>query len=945
MNVQSISNVQKMVLNINGVERAVLCDLDKDSLADVVRRIGLTGTKIGCGAGQCGACSVLLDGQVVRACVKKMKAVPEYSKIETIEGIGTAEKLHPLQQAFITCGSVQCGFCSPGFIMSAKALLNENPSPTRQQIRDWFTRHLNICRCTGYKPIVDAVMMAAEVLRGEKTMEDITFKMPEDGHIYGTHYPKPVALSRVLGASDFGGDLAMKMPPGSLHLAVVMAKVHHANIKKIDFSEAEKMSGVVKVITAKDVKGTNRLFAPQGLVRKYTDGRERPVICDKKVNRYGDVVAVVAAKTREDARAAAAAVNVDYEVLPAYLNYIDAVAPGAMQIHEGTPNLYLEQPVLKGDDAGKIIDSAKYAVEGSFSTTREPHLPVEPDTVQAYPIVDGVAIHCKSQFLYGNAMFIADAIGVPKEKIRMILNPAGASFGYSMTAASYAIAAVCALDLGAPVSLVFSYPEHQHFTGKRAPAFSNARLACDEQGKFIAMDYHAGIDHGAYSDLAGALTSKVSRFFGYPYQIPNIRGLVQTCFSNHNHGTAYRAFGSPQAYMASEQLVDMLAEKIGMDPFELRYINVAQEGDLCTNSVPYRWYPMKSMMDVMRPHYEMAVKRAKKEDSPEKRRGVGLAWGGYHVGKSPDHSEVDLELNSDGTVTHYSTWQEVGQGGDIGALIHAHEALRPLNLKPEQIKLVQSDTAICPDTGSSSGSRSHHVAGMATIDAADKLLGAMRKPDGTYRTYEEMKADGIPTRYRGIYDSKWPDLDPDTGHGYGAMGQNYCLYLAEVEVEIASGKTKVLRVTIVTDIGKVGSYQAVLGQLWGGFSHSVGYALSEDYDDVVKHATMIGAGVPKCNDIPDDIEAIFHDSVHPDGPYGSTGCSEAFQSSGHVAILNAITNATGARIYTLPAIPEKVKAAIEVKAKGQEKKQERWNLHCSLYERLAYLKDNPVNKK
>ena len=166
-------SIQRIVLNINGVDREILCEPEKDSLADVVRRLGLTGTKVGCGTGHCGACSLLLDGEVTRSCVKKMKQVKAYAKVETIEGIGSAERLHPLQRAFMTYASVQCGFCSPGFIMSAKGLLMRNPDPTREEVREWFTRHGNVCRCTGYKPIVDAVMEAAAVMRGEKTMEDI----------------------------------------------------------------------------------------------------------------------------------------------------------------------------------------------------------------------------------------------------------------------------------------------------------------------------------------------------------------------------------------------------------------------------------------------------------------------------------------------------------------------------------------------------------------------------------------------------------------------------------------------------------------------------------------------------------------------------------------------------------------------------------------------------
>jgi aldehyde oxidoreductase len=939
--------MKKLTLHINGVAKAIVCNPDRDSLAEVIRRLGLTGTKVGCNAGQCGACTVILDGDVVRSCIKKMKSVRDHARVETIEGLGTAKNPHPLQLAFVTYAGVQCGFCSPGFIMSAKGLLDSNLAPTRQEVRDWFTRHRNLCRCTGYKPIVDAVMAAAAVLRGEKTMEDITFSIPEDGKIYGTHHPKPTALSKALGLCDFGDDLAQKMPPETLHLAVVMAQTPHARILGMDTSGALTMPGVVKVVTAKDVKGTNRLFSPLPIVRGTCDGLDHPVICDTQVSHYGDVVAVVAAHTRAQAREAAKKVKVEYEILPVVSNYIEAASEDAPRIHAQTPNIYLEQPLFKGEDPNPVFEKSAFQVSGSFATTREPHLPIEPDTVQAYPDGEGgVVIHCKSQNLYGNINSMAEAIGLPKERIRMVLNPTGGSFGYAMSAASYAVTAACALDLGVPVSLTFSWPEHQHFTGKRSPIHANVRLACDETGKFTAMDFHAGVDHGAYSDLAANLASKICRFFGYPYSIDSMRGLVQVAFTNNAFGIAYRAFGSPQVYTASEQMVDILAEKIGMDPFELRYRNIAREGDTCTNDVPYREYPMQSMMDVMRPLYEKARARAAAESTAEKKRGVGLSWGGYHVGKCPDHAEVSLELNADGTVTHFSTWEDMGQGADIGALSHVHEALRPLGLTPDRIRLVMNDTAVCPDTGPASASRSHHVAGRATLDAAEKLMDAMRKSDGTFRTHQEMVDAGLPTKYTGKFDTTgvWDDIHPDTGHGYGAFAQNYCLFMSEVEVDVASGATSVLGVTLVTDIGTVGNYQAVLGQAWGSYSHSVGYALQEDYSDFKKHATLLGAGIPTCNQVPDNIDVHFHVTPRDNGPHGSTGCSEAFQSSGHVSILNAIANAVGARIYTLPATPQKVKAAMDARDRGESSNPGPWDLGCDMYERLAWLKENPIRK-
>ena len=941
-------NTQRVILIINGIQREVLCDPQKDSLATVVRRLGLTGTKVGCGTGQCGACSLLLDGKLVRSCVRLMKAVKSHAQVETIEGIGTASCPHPLQQAFLTYASVQCGFCSPGFIMSALALLRQNASPTRQQVREWFTRHNNICRCTGYKAIVDAVMAAAEVMRGEKTLADITFVTPADGRIYGTHFPKPTGLTRVLGTCDFGADIAEKMPSGSLHLAVVMARTHHGRIVHIDLEEATRMPGVVRVLTSRDIiqrGGSNRFFAPQGTVHSHCHGRERPILCEEKVYRYGDIVAVVAAYDRTQARAAAEKVRVDYAALPAALTFMEAVSKHAPCIHEGMPNVYMEQPLLKGQDTRDILQNAYCTVEGSFSTSRQPHLTIEPDVVQAYPEKDGVTIQCKTQYIYGIAGQIAEGIGLPKDKIRIIGNPAGGSFGYSMSPGNYGLAAACALVLHAPVSLMLSYEEHQHVTGKRAPVHAHARLGCNAEGKLQAMEYLVGLDHGAYSEMAGPLTTKVMRFFGYPYFIPHMRGLVRTAFTNGNFGTAFRAFGSPQAYAVSEQIVDMLAVNMGMDPFEFRYLNVAQPGETCTTSVPYREYPMQAMMDMLRPYYERAKEKATSAPPSHIKRGVGIAWGGYHVSKLPDHAEVDLELNADNTVTIYTTWADVGQGADLGSIIHAHEALRPLGLQPEHIHLVSNDTATCPDTGSASGSRSHHTAGLAILDAAAHLLKAMSKKEGGFRTWQEMKEDGLPTRFHGVYAETWADIDPDTGQGYGAVAQNYMLFMAEVEVDTITGKARVEDVNIVADIGPVGSYHAVLGQAWGGFSHAIGFALREQYDDMQKHATLRGAGVPRCEDIPDNFNVMFHVTPRANGPHGSTGCAEGFQSSGHAAVLNAITHALGVRIWDLPATPEKILAALAAHANGQAQVPPTWDLGCELHERLAWLKKNVVREK
>ena len=365
--------------------------------------------------------------------------VPEYSTVTTIEGIGTPQNLHPIQQAFITYGAVQCGFCSPGFIVSSYALLQKNPNPTREEIRDCFEKHRNICRCTGYKQIVDAVMAAAKVMRGEATMKDITYS--KDEPIYGSSRPKPAALAKVCGICDYGDDVKLKMPPDTAHLAVVLSEVPHANIISIDSSEAEKMPGVYRVLLGKNVKGTNIIANPSNHPRSRGEGfNYNKVIADKKINKRGDIVAVVAADTEEHARAAAKAVKQNLEILPAYMNLLDAVTPDAIEIFEGIPNFHGMQPMIKGEDTRDVIDASDFVVEGSFYSQHEPHLPIEPDVMQAYWDSDGMmTIQCKAQAVGMTRFLISSAIGIPPDKIRIIINPTGGSFGYSVFSGTYAV--------------------------------------------------------------------------------------------------------------------------------------------------------------------------------------------------------------------------------------------------------------------------------------------------------------------------------------------------------------------------------------------------------------------------------------------------------------------------------------------------------------------------
>ena len=950
--------LRKMWLNINGVNRMFICNPEQDSLADVLRRMGLTGTKIGCGTGVCGSCSMILDGEVIRSCVRKIKAVKEYSKVITIEGIGTPTHLHPLQVAFMNCGAVQCGFCSPGFIVAAYALLQKNNNPTRNEVRQWFQKHRNICRCTGYKQIVDAVMAAAKVLRGEASIEDITYQLPKDNEYYGKPLVRPNALAKVTGTADYGDDQELKMPAESLHAVMVQPRVaHHAKILKIDTEEASKMPGVVKIVTHKELKeagGTNVMAEGQFHERTTVMVPSRKVLCEDRIYRYGDAVAVVVADTKDHARAAANKVKVEFEQLPEYLSYLEAVMPDAIRIHEDTPNIFCIQPTLKGvglEDANKVadvIDSSVFSVEGGFHSTREPHLSVEGDTIQAYfDEDDNLTFQCKSQGVYSSLGRIGDSLGVPKSKMRVIMNPTGGSFGWSTNAGDLVLAGAAAVVTKMPVALSMTYEEHHHYSGKRCPSYSNARLACDANGKITAAEFDFGYDHGAYSWGGDDLITKPARFAFFPYSIPNVAGLSRIANTNHNYGTAYRAYGSPQAYTMGEAMMDLLAEKAGIDPFEFRWRNIAREGETNINSYPFRQYPMEKIMEIMKPHYDRAVAEAKAKTTPGKRRGVGLSWGGFNVTEGgTDKATVAVEIAPNGMFYKYDTYQNLGQGGDVGSLMLTLEALKPLGVKPDQIRLIQNDTKITPDSGMSGASRTHFMSGNATKIAGEKLMDAMRKPDGSYRTYEEMVAEGIPTKYEGTFsNTSIPGLcrlDPNTGIGDPTPAYTYILNMAEVEVDTATGKTTVLRFTAVDDVGKIGNIDAVNGQAYGGISHAIGFALSENYDDVKKHTNPLTSGVPYIMDIPDEIEVIHYERPDEAGPFGSSGASEAFQSSGHVAVLNAIHNACGVRIYELPATPEKVKAGLEILAKGGKIMPPKYFLGSDLYEELENIKANPV---
>lgn len=909
----------KRTFIVNGVARTVLVEEDETLAGFLRERLLLTGCKIGCGQGHCGACNVIVDGKVTRSCITKLSRIRDNAEITTIEGIGTLSDMHPLQVAWMAHGCAQCGFCSPGFIMSAKGLLDQNQNPTREEVRNWFNMNRNLCRCTGYKPLIDAVMDAARVIRGEITKEDLVFK-PTGDSIVGTKYIRPSAAQKVTGTWDFGADDALKMPKDTLRLALVQAEVSHALLKGVDTTEAEKMPGVFKIITAKDVPGKNRI---NGLVmlplNNKCDGWDRPILCDEKIFQFGDAIAIVAADTEAHARAAAAAVKVDYEELPAYMNAVDAIAEDAIEIHPGTPNAYYETNCIKGPEFD--FDSAPNVVEIESYCSRQPHLAIEPDCGYAYIDEDDMlTIHSKSIGIHLHMPMIADGIGVPMEKLRLVQNHTGGTFGYKFSPTNEALLGVAALVCKRPVSLVFNMYQNITYTGKRSPAFLHIKLAADENGKLLGLWGDNYVDHGPYSEFGDLLTHRLSQFVGAGYHIPSIRNKSQTVFTNHAWGSAFRGYGSPQSFMGSEIAIDVLADQMGMDPFDIRELNCYKESEHSTIPTGYEpdVYCLEEMFQKARPLYEAGKKRVAEKNAASDGRykyGIGVATGVYGSGlDGVDSSQAYAELNADGTVTIYVSWEDHGQGADMGAVVSSHETLREAGFTPDQIRLVMNDTKITPNSGPAGGSRSQVMTGNACRLACENLLAAMKKEDGTYRTYDEMVADGLETKYLG----QWVatacadrPIDQATAQGDPFSVYMYTIFLPEVCVDTQTGKVKVEKFTCVADVGTIMNKLLVDGSFYGGLAQGIGLALSENFEDIEKDTSLLKCGIPYPNDVPDDIELHYVETPRPNGPYGAAGCGEAPLDAPHPAILNAIFNATGARITQVPATPDVVQAALK----------------------------------
>ncbi|MGA2108620.1 MAG: molybdopterin cofactor-binding domain-containing protein [Syntrophorhabdales bacterium] len=885
--------MDKAVMKVNGRQYQFIVGPDRvllDLLRDDLR---LTGAKQSCDRkGQCGACTVIVNGKAVRSCLQKVKNLNN-AEVITIEGLGTPANPHLIQEAFVLAGAIQCGFCTPGMIMAAKVLLDKNPNPDVPEIKKALEH--NLCRCTGYAKIIDAVKLAGKFLRGEARPDEV--RPDPNGPKIGVSHPRPSAMPKACGVVEFSADIKLQSP---LELAVCHSTEWHAKIKSIDTSAAMSMPGVAGVMTSKDIKGNNR---EKIVVADW------PILAEEKVRCLGDPIVIVAAETRDQARAAAAAIKVEYEKLPVLTSPHEAMAEGAIQIHSDWPNLCFVQPQIKGDAEKALADSA-YVVEGHFKTQINHQAPLEPEAALAYLEGEGedaqLIVIGRSIDIHHDMQNLQEALGY--ENIRYEEAWSGGQFGQKGGMLSEAIAGGAALHFGRPVRYVPSLAESMLTTTKRHPFDMLVKLGCDKRGKLTAFDIDFTVDNGAYMVMGIYIIFRCLWMLSSSYNIPNVNVLSRLVYTNNPAGGAARGAGPPQITFALESAMDMLAEKIGMDPLEFRRINSLKPGESSSSGHVYDLWPFPELCDAIKPAYEKARKDAVAGSNGAVKRGVGISTHGFGVAGPGDTGMVAVELDADNGLSVYCAVADPGEGNDsMLTQIASHLTGIPMN----KIRLNTRDTDHTTAMGPAAGSRMTYVAGNSMIVAIEKLKSAMKEAQVT--TYEDLKEAGKPTRYMGsmVPDGPGGPLDPKTGQGPSFQSRVHCIQMAEVEVNTKTGEVNVLKVTTAVDAGTVINPQNLEGQLHGGMDQGVGYALREEYIHgqtkdwtTFKFPTMKTAF---------DMETIIRETPRPKGPLGATGVGEMTMVCTAPAVINAIYDACGARVYALPATPDKVKAALAAK--------------------------------
>lgn len=919
--------LERVHLRVNG--QAITTEVPADlSLLRFLRdELHLTGTKDGCSSGHCGACTVIVNNKAQRACLLRMGRL-QGASVETIEGLAQDGALHALQEAFIAHGAVQCGFCTPGMIMSARALLHDNPTPSAAEIRKTLTRNHNICRCTGYIRIIRAIQDAAQHIAAGQPY-------PATPETANATQLRRDAIALVTGRKQFADDIVL---PDMLYGKVRWADHPYARILSVNTAAASAVPGVVIVLTARDVPGRNafgRVIADQ------------PVFADDLVRYIGDPVACVFAATASAAEEACRLIQVDYEVLPGIFSPEAAAHPDAPRLHAGG-NLLKEVRVRRGQVEEAFARSA-VVVEGTYTTPFIEHAYLEPESGLALPDEDGgVTLFVPTQAAWDDRRELAAILALPREKVRIKQLPIGGAFGGKGDVHLHRFLALGALRTGRPVKITLTREESLRTHAKRHASTIRVKLGADAEGRLQAIQTHVVLDGGAYASTSGGILEAGCVINTGPYFSPNLDLHGQVWYTNNIIGGAMRGFGSPKIAFAIESALDELGRKLGLDPFELRLRNALDVG--LPNMVDHVQEPgvvtIKQTIHAARQALErLEIPRSE----GTKRIGIGVASMTKTVGVGRGTSETAgavVELNAEGVCYVHSGYCEMGQGA-LPMLLGL--VTTELGLPPERVHILLPDTALAPETSPSTASRQAFMTGNAVVLAARKLRAELshRAADLLDARPDDIRINGaflvdiasgrqlplsvlgerfvIEEQYRPPATEALP-LGGQSTWGtpnFRSRATNWCYdyatHVAIVEVDTATGVVRVLKYIAVHDVGKALNRAAIEGQIEGGVMMGIGYALSEQF--IIEKGINLTDSLHKCHlptaDQAPEIISIILEIPHPLGPFGAKGFAEAPIVPVAPAILNAIYDAVHVRITSLPATPEKILAGLRKQKDGQ----------------------------
>jgi selenium-dependent xanthine dehydrogenase len=826
-------------------------------LVDALRgEIGALSVKVGCDDSTCGTCMVIADGRLVKACNRPASAFVG-QQILTTEGLSEREKA-VYTHAYAETGAVQCGFCTPGMVMASKALLDKTPEPSRDDVAKAL--RTDICRCTGYRQIIDAVLLSGEMLRTDAAVESAVAPRLR----VSDSAPRADAAEKVLGTGLFADDVRL---PGMVFAKALRSPTARGLFKGLGLDAAKAHPDCLAILTAADV--------PENKIGHITQDWDVMIPVGECTRYVGDALALVASTNESTLDEILGLIELDYEPLPPVTSPQQALSPDAPLIHEGGNVLDIQH--VKRGAPDRVIRESAYSVTRKFKTPWQEHAFMEPECAVAEPEGDGVRMYTSGQSVYDEQREIARMLALPKDKVRSTTMLVGGGFGGKEDMSVQHHAALMAWHLRKPVKVKFSRTESFAYHTKRHPMDMEFTVACDETGKLTAVKVIILSDTGAYASIGSPVLQRACTHAGGPYVVPNFEVLGMALYTNNPVSGAFRGFGVVQSQFGMESCVNELAEMVGLDAWEMRYLNVVRPGDCLPNGqIADESTGIVQVLDNLKgdfyanPRAGLAV--------AHKNTGIGMGL--------PDVGRCILSVE-EGKVHIRTSAACMGQG--VGQVV-THVLCETVDLRLDQIVYELADTARTPDSGTSTGSRQTLFTGEATRLAALQLRDALAEVDGDLARLEGRE-------WFGEFFPHTDPLDTTAEHPVSHVGYGYGAQLVTLT---ATGEVE--KVLAVYDVGTVMNQQSAVGQIEGGVMMGLGYGLTEEFvvEDGIPKTRYGQLGLIRANKMPPvEVRFVTGPGTLPYA-YGAKGMGEICLIPTAPAAAQAYYLRDGKRRYSLP---------------------------------------------